>query len=123
MVAILQKGPRKMNTMSRLRTWILVCMMACSMPAAVSASQPIADRGTASGAENAGANKIADLLVERGMTRPAAETVVAQLSANDIEVLAENPEMLQAAGDSGDVALAVLLVLLLVLLLAAAASA
>lgn len=69
------------------------------------------------------AARLVEILVSRGAQPGEAETVVAGLTVEDIEVLAQNPDMLQNAGDSNDVAAAVLLVLVILLLLGAAASA
>ena len=64
-------------------------------------------------------------LISQGTPPEQAQTLVASLTADDVNVLAENPQMLQLAGDGNDVLAAVgvvFLILLLIGLVAAAAA-
>ena len=53
-------------------------------------------------------------LVARGMTRPQAELTVGALTDEDIQVLAENPEMLISAGSSNAFYWAILIAVIVV---------
>jgi hypothetical protein len=64
------------------------------------------------------AEKLVQILTDRGVPRKQAQAVVNSLSPDDIQVLAANPEMIQAAGDdAGTVFLAVIIVLLVILII------
>ena len=126
-----------MLTLRRTLVFTLTLLMAVpggmissawATPAEESGSSATQDDSTTATAATAvepqtSAVKLRDALIERGLRKEQAQAVVDSLTPEDTEVLAENPEMLQAAGDESDAVFAALLVLLLVLLLAAAASA
>lgn len=108
---------------SRMCNAALVCLMLLPVTGRTLASSHPVGEGANPGARQTDAAKLVDILTERGMAKEDAQAVTNELSADDIQVLGENPEMLQAVGDANDTEAAVLIVLLIIILLAAAAIA
>jgi len=103
----------------------LALFLACSIapPMAAASRATASDRNVVEAASETGTTALVGVLTERGMSQDEAKAVVDSLTADDIQVLTENPEMLQAAGDGTDTMAAVGIILLILLLIGAAAAA
>jgi len=99
--------------------------LACAMLIQGGRITPAAASDQSGGASAQVSDKAAlvDILTERGMAQDEATAAVNSLTPDDVRVLVENPEMLQAAGDDGTSVLAAVGIVLLILLLIAAAAA
>jgi hypothetical protein len=91
--------------------------------AAMLAAQPLAAADAAPDESSGGREQISRRLIDIGHTPERARDAASRLTADDLEVLLANPEMMQAAGGAQfDIALGALLLLGLIIALAAAGS-
>lgn len=102
----------------------LALLLACSiaLPMAAVSRATASDRNVVEAASETGTTALVGVLTERGMSQDEAKAVVDSLTADDIQVLTENPEMLQAAGDDTDAWAAVGIILVILLIIAALAA-
>jgi len=82
---------------------VIAPMVASAAPATGNAEVQAATNGTSAAAAaptiDQQRDALAARLVEKGADPRKAELAVSQLNADDVQVLYENPDMMQAAGD------------------------